>query len=194
MSTSVLLLVRHGETSPNVDGLLLGRMDAPLTERGEAQARALAGVLPRPDMVVSSPLGRAVATAAVFSSHVEVDERWIELDYGGLDGVHPTRVPDDIWRRWRADPTFAPSGCESLEQLGRRVRAACDGLAGKAADSMVVVVSHVSPIKSAIAWALGCGEEVAWRMYVEDASVTRIDVEPSGPVLRWFNRGPLEVP
>ena len=103
----MLLLVRHGETAPNVEGLLLGRADPPLTERGEAQARALAAVLPRPDIVVCSPLGRAVATAAAFSSHVEVDERWIELDYGGLDGVHPAGSLTTSGTVAR-DPTFAP--------------------------------------------------------------------------------------
>jgi broad specificity phosphatase PhoE len=190
----VLLLVRHGETAPNVDGLLLGRADPPLTERGEGQARALATVLPQPDVLVSSPLGRALATAAAFSHDVEVDERWTELDYGGFDGLHPSEVPADLWLRWRSDPSFAPPGAESLEQLGRRVRAACTDLAAHAAGSVVVVVSHVSPIKSAIAWALGCGEEIASRMFVENASVARIDVERTGPVLRWFNRGPLEVP
>ena len=56
----------------------------------------------------------------------------------------------------------------------------------------VVVVTHVSPIKAAVAWALDVPDDVAWRMYVEDASVTRIDIEPRGPVVRWFNRGFLQ--
>jgi broad specificity phosphatase PhoE len=51
-----------------------------------------------------------------------------------------------------------------------------------------VVVTHVSPIKAAIAWALGVPHDVAWRMWVEDASVSRLDPGPHGPVLRWFNR------
>ena len=53
----------------------------------------------------------------------------------------------------------------------------------------VVVVTHVSPIKAAVAWALDVPDDIAWRMYVEDASVSRIDIEPEGPVVRWFNRG-----
>ena len=58
-----------------------------------------------------------------------------------------------------------------------------------AAAAVVVVVTHVSPIKAAMAWALDVPETIAWRMYVEDASVSRIDFEPAGPVVRWFNRG-----
>ena len=52
-----------------------------------------------------------------------------------------------------------------------------------------MVVTHVSPIKAALAWALDVPVEIAWRMYVEDAGVSRIDVGPDGPVVRWFNRG-----
>jgi broad specificity phosphatase PhoE len=185
----VLLLVRHGETAPNLERRLLGRDDPPLTVRGEEQARALAEQLPRPDRVVSSPLQRAVATAGAFGVPVEVDERWIELDYGEFDGLVHTDVPADTWTRWRADPSFAPPGGESLAALGVRVREACTELAPAASSEVVVVVSHVSPIKAAVAWALGVPDGVAWRMFVEDASVSRVDIGPAGPTVRWFNRG-----
>jgi broad specificity phosphatase PhoE len=186
----VLLLVRHGETAANIDGLLLGRADPPLTERGKAQARALAAVLPTPDRVIASPLRRALDTAEGFGRAVEVDARWIELDYGDLDGRAASSVPAEVWERWRADPTAAPAGGEPLAMLGRRVRDACDALRDDAADDVVIVVTHVSPIKAAVAWALGVPDDIAWRMFVEDAGVTRIDVGPTGPVLRWFNRHP----
>jgi broad specificity phosphatase PhoE len=51
----------------------------------------------------------------------------------------------------------------------------------------VVVVSHVSPIKAAVAWALGVGDEVAWRTFVGLASITRIGLTERGPLLRTFN-------
>jgi broad specificity phosphatase PhoE len=184
----VLLLVRHGETVANVDGLLLGRADPPLTERGQAQARALAETLPSPDRVIASPLRRALDTAAAFGRAVEVDERWIELDYGDLDGRSPSTLPAEVWERWRSDPTAAPGGAEPLAKLGERVREACAALLREAAESVVVVVTHVSPIKAAVAWALAVPDDTAWHMYVEDASVSRIDIGPAGPVLRWFNR------
>jgi broad specificity phosphatase PhoE len=79
-------------------------------------------------------------------------------------------------------------GGESLASLGTRVRSACESLAGLATTAVVVVVTHVSPIKAAIAWALDAPDAIAWRMYVDDASVSRIDIAPTGPVLRWFNR------
>jgi broad specificity phosphatase PhoE len=185
----VLLLVRHGETAPNVEGRVLGRADPPLTQRGREQAAAVARALPRPDLVVSSPLQRALVTAGAFGVKPRVDERWIELDYGELDGRTLAEVPEGTWTRWRDDSSFAPPGGESLDALGARVRAACEELAPVAASGVVVVVSHVSPIKAALTWALGVTDATAWRMYVEDAGVSRIDIGPLGPSLRWFNRG-----
>ena len=189
----MLLLVRHGETPPNRRGLLLGRADPSLTDVGREQARRLAATLPVPDLVVSSPLRRARDTASAFGCPVDVDERWIELDYGELDGQPSSAVSAGDWARWRADASFAPRGGESMEMMSIRVRAACAALVAAAAVSTVVVVTHVSPIKAAIAWALDVPVEIAWRMYVEDASVSRIDIEPHGPVVRWFNRGPVQV-
>lgn len=192
--TVVLLLVRHGETEPNTQGLLLGRADPPLTPRGRSQIAALTSSLPRPDRLISSPLQRAISTADAFGHPFEIDERWIELDYGELDGRPASAVAPDLWTRWRTDPAFAPGGGESLAQLGRRVRSACEELTDAAADGVVIVVTHVSPIKAAVAWALDAPDTIAWRTFVEDASVSRIDVEAAAPVLRWFNRGVLPAP
>lgn len=185
----MLYVVRHGETAPNAAGLFLGRSDPVLTERGVAQAARLAATLPAPDRVVSSPLRRAGATAAAFGRAVEIDDRWIELDYGTIDGTDPASVPDDVWSRWREDPDHAPGGGETLSALGVRVRAACEDLAAGdlRTGRTVVVVTHVSPVKAAIAWALDVDDRVAWRLWVEDASVTRIEIGPHGPVLRSFN-------
>ena len=183
----MLVLVRHGRTAANAGGLLLGRADPPLDEHGAAQAAALAAAVADARRVVCSPLRRARETAEALGLPVEVDERWIELDYGSLDGRAIAEVPADLWRRWRADVEFVPAGGESLAALGRRVRAACDDLAAEAAEADVVVVSHVSPIKAAVAWALGVGDELSWRLHVAPASVTRIAVRGGSGVLTAFN-------
>jgi broad specificity phosphatase PhoE len=140
-----------------------------------------------PDRVISSPLRRAVETAECFGLPVEVDERWIELDYGTLEAVPLREVEPELWRRWRADPHFVPGGGESLVDLGLRVRAACAELAAEAARSDLVVVSHVSPIKTAVAWALDVGDEISWRLHLDTASVTRIAVRAGGPSLLSWN-------
>lgn len=183
----MLFLVRHGQTAANAAGQLLGRADPPLTALGERQAAALAIALPKPHRLLSSPLRRARDTAAAFGVEAEIDDRWIELDYGELDGLPAASVTGDVWRRWRADCGFVPAGGESLRELGARVREACEELAPDACDHDVVVVTHVSPIKAAVAWALDVGDAVAWRMFVEDAAVARIAIGPHGPALRSFN-------
>ena len=172
----MLLLVRHGQTEANRLGRYLGRADLDLNDRGREQAAALATALPKPDIVVSSPLRRARQTAEMLASPIEIDERWIELDYGELDQQPVGQLPADFHARWRADPDLAPPGGEPLSALWSRVHAACEELATRAESSVVIVVTHVSPIKAAIGWALGMPATVADRLFVEDAGVSRIDV------------------
>jgi broad specificity phosphatase PhoE len=183
----MLLLVRHGRTDANAQGLLLGRLDPSLSEEGRAQAAALAAKIPQDARVIASPLSRTRQTAEAFGLPFEVDERWIELDYGELDGLPLRDVPPDLWREWRADPAFAPPGGESIAALGVRVRAACTELVDEIREHDVVVVSHVSPIKAAIAWALGAGDDLSWRLFVQVASVARIGADQWGTTLRSFN-------
>jgi broad specificity phosphatase PhoE len=187
---AVLYLVRHGQTEANARGLLLGRADPQLSELGERQARDLARVMPTGARVVSSPLTRCRQTAEAFGAPVEVDPSWIELDYGELDGRAILDVPLELWRRWRTDPAYVPAGGESLVDLGLRVRSACDELSETARDGDVVVVSHVSPIKAAIAWALGTSDAVAWHLFVAVASVARIGIDEWGPTVRSLNELP----
>ena len=187
----MIVLLRHGQTRLNAEGRLAGRLDVPLTGVGEVQAKAAAAaVLARraPVRVVSSPLLRARQTAAAFGLPVEVDERWIELDYGVYDGRAPSDMPDDMWAAWRADPAWAPEGGESLVSVGRRVRHACEELSTSVPpDADVVIVSHVSPIKAAVAWALGVGVETSWRLFLSPGSITVIGWGELGASLRTFN-------
>lgn len=175
----MLIIVRHGRTEANASGLLQGcRINPGLDELGRRQAVALAAALPGVERVVASPLLRTQETAAAFGLPVEIDERWIELDYGALDGTPLAEVPPSLWKAWQADIDFCPDGGESLAQLGVRVRAAADDLIEEAAHHDVVVVAHVSPIKAALAWALGVGDEVSWRAFVAPASITRVSTAP----------------
>lgn len=179
----MLVVVRHGRTASNAAGLLLGRADPPLDHTGRTQAAALAAQVPGATRVVSSPLQRCRSTAEVFGLPVEVDERWIELDYGDWDEQPLTSVPPETWAAWRADLHLRPPGGETLHELGVRVRDACESLVDAARDGDVVVVTHVSPFKAAMAWALGVGDEVAWRVHVSPASLVRIAIRGDHPSL-----------
>ena len=189
----MLILVRHGRTEANASGLLLGRLDPELDEVGRGQAAAAAASLAgtRVARVITSPLARTRATAEqialVAGVPVEVDDRWIELDYGELDGTPLGDVPAEVWAQWRADAAFAPAGGESLVGLGVRVRESLLELSEAARYEHIVVVSHVSPIKAAVVWALGVGDDITWRMFLAPASITRIAVSDRGPSLHGFN-------
>lgn len=195
MTTGTLIIVRHGRTAFNAQGLLQGRADNPLDEVGQAQAAAvgdhLAPLLDAETVIISSPLVRAQATAARIAERagldVVVDERWIEVSYGVYEGVPQRDVPADVWSRWRSDPHFAPEAGETLAAVQQRVGEACEDLMRTLSGRTAVVVSHVSPIKSAVAWALGVDVGVSWRTQLDTASMSRIVLTPRGPVLHSFN-------
>jgi broad specificity phosphatase PhoE len=185
----VLYLVRHGRTDHNASRRLLGRLDVPLDELGQRQAAALGQIdeLRNATRVVASPLMRARQTAEALGPPVTLDERWAEIDYGVYDGAELDSV-GDLWREWGNDLAYTPEGGESIAAMGARIRAACDSLWDEAAVQDVVVVTHVSPIKAALAWALQVGDEICWRMFVDTASVSRVGVGRGGrPSVRTFN-------
>lgn len=183
----MLIVCRHGRTPANAAGELLGRRDPGLDDVGREQAAAIATAIPAGARVISSPLQRCRETAAAISDTVEVDERLIEISYGELEGVPVREVAPEIWQAWRRDTNWAPAGGESHEQLAARVWALLDELAEPAASNDIVLVSHVSPIKASVAWALGAGIEMSWRAFVAQASIARIATAGAAPSLQSFN-------
>ncbi len=192
----MLILVRHGESVANAQRLLVGRTDAELTQKGMAQASSIGLLLRDPILALrTSPLSRARDTAALFAQDVpiEVDDRWVEVDYGEYECQPLADIPAHVWREWQRDPSFRPAGGESLDEVDARIAAACDelftadGLGARAPGGDVVVVSHVTPIKAAVAWALGMTAELSWRLHLQTASVTRIGWGNGHPVLHGFN-------
>ncbi len=165
----------------------MGRADVSLSEVGRAQIERLAGALPTIDRVISSPLQRTRDTAAALGFPVEIDERVVEVDYGVYDLLPLGDVPADVWTQWRTDFDFVPPSGESMRAMGMRVVEFCENISDLAATQNIVVVSHVSPIKAAVAWALGVPDDSAWRLHVDQASITRISIGARGPVLHSFN-------
>ncbi len=182
-----LWIVRHGRTEANAKGLLLGRADPELDETGRRQAAQIAAALPAPDRLLASPLIRTTQTAEAFHAKIELDVDFIEMDYGDFDLRPLTSIPKDIWRRWQTDLDYCPPNGESMRQMIERVWAGLEGLASAAIESNIVVVSHVFPIKASLCWAMGTGPDSIWRSRVGQASITRIEVSETGPVLQGFN-------
>lgn len=119
--------------------------------------------------VVTSPLKRARQTAAIISKACDCalveDERLMELNYGEWDGMPLADVPPSFWKSWRSDIAFTPPGGESLADVALRmheVMAECSD-----SGEELVLVTHVAPIKAAVAAVLAAPPETVWNMFLD---------------------------
>ncbi|WP_018349477.1 bifunctional RNase H/acid phosphatase [Longispora albida] len=188
-----LILVRHGETAFTAQGRYSGRGDIPLSERGEAQARAAAERVARlvPDVaaIVSSPLTRTRQTAAAiaerFGGKVAVEPDLIEVDFGDWEGRTFQEVsegwPSEL-ESWLGSTALPPPGGESFDAVAERVSGVVSRLRAEYPGQTVVLVSHVSPIKVTLRDALEGGPGFLYRMHLDPAGVSLIDTWPDGGV------------
>lgn len=189
-----LILVRHGSTSLTADRRYSGRGDVPLTAEGEAQARAvasrLAAMVPADvAAVVASPLSRCRRTAeliaAVTGGPIAVDESFVECDFGAWEGLTFAEVKQ-VWPEeldaWLASTQVAPPGGESFVEVAARVRPAVARLAAEHAGRVVVVVTHVTPIKLVLRDALEATDGLLHRLYLDAAGISIVDYWPDGGV------------
>ena len=191
----MIILIRHGQTTSNAARLLVGHSNPVLTDLGERQARALRPLLSHVAEVWTSPLQRARATAALAVPEVAaiVKESFIEVNYGSLDGQPLSGVTELEWRAFEHDHSTAFGDGESLASVDQRVHAELDELLADPTSllhssvSHLAIVSHMSPIKSAMTWALGVSGSVAWRMNLSNASITTIATRSSTPMLVNYN-------
>jgi probable phosphoglycerate mutase len=194
------LLLRHGQTPMSVQKRYAGlspKTDAPLTDTGVRQAAAAAKRLASAgiDAIVASPLQRTVRTAeevaAVTGVPVLTDEGFRETDFGAWEGLTFAEVrerwPSEL-ATWLADPSVAPPGGESFDQVSERVTAALHRILAERAHQTVLIVSHVTPIKTLVAAALLAPPAALYRMHLDVAALCEIDWYADGPaVLRSFN-------
>lgn len=187
------VLLRHGETPLSAERRFAGRGDIPLTETGKLQAKAAAQRLAARggvQLIVTSPLRRArltaEAVAAATGAPVQVDEGWIEADFGEWEGLSYAeameRWPDEM-TAWMNDTSVAPPGGESFAVAGRRVLAALDRLLERSEPGRVVVVSHVTPMKTVLRHALLAPPAALRRMHLDVACLCEVDWYADGPVV-----------
>jgi broad specificity phosphatase PhoE len=192
---AVIILIRHGQTTSNAARLLVGQSDPALTELGERQARALRPYLLNVVEVWTSPLQRARVTAdlAVPNIPALVKESFIEVNYGSLDGQPLSLVTEAQWRAFEHDHNTAFGDGESLASVDQRVHVELGALLIDQkslmhdANAHLAIVSHMSPIKSAMTWALGVSGSVAWRMNLSNGSMTTIGSRMWTPSLLNYN-------
>jgi ribonuclease H / adenosylcobalamin/alpha-ribazole phosphatase len=194
---AVTLLLRHGQTPMSVQKRYAGRSDVPLTDAGVAQAAAAAKRLASAGIaaIVASPLQRTVQTAeqvaAVTGLPVVTEDGFRETDFGAWEGLTFAEVrerwPSEM-TAWLAGPEVAPPGGESFAEVSERVTAALHRVLAGRTGQRILVVSHVTPIKTLVAAALLAPPAALYRMHLDVAALCEIDWYADGPaVLRSFN-------
>lgn len=186
-----LLLLRHGQTELSVNRRYSGRGNPPLTETGRRQADAAARYLAQAGgiaAVISSPLQRcrdtAEAAARLLGLDVAVDEDLTETDFGAWEGLTFAEAAErdpDLHRRWLKDTSTQPPGGESFDAVQQRVQAARDRIVADHAGTTVLVVSHVTPIKTVLRLALDAGPAILYRLHLDLASLSIAEFYGDGP-------------
>ena len=187
------LLLRHGETALSAQRRFAGRGDAPLTETGRRQAAAAAARLAARggiDMIVTSPLQRARRTAEAVAeatgAPVTVDDGLVETDFGEWEGLTfaeaMARWPEEI-SAWLASAEVAPPGGESLATVARRVLGALDRLLAAPGPGTLLLVSHVTPIKTLACRAMLAPPATMFRIHLDVGSLCEIHWFADGPAL-----------
>jgi probable phosphoglycerate mutase len=183
-------LVRHGETEWAALGRHTGRTDIPLTERGRAEASAVARRLAGHEfaLVLSSPLSRALETAqlAGFAGVVETTDDLLEWDYGADEGLTTPEIRQDRpgWTVWGD----VPRDGETVEEVGARVDRVIERIRAAEGDALVFAHGHVLRVLA----ARGLGEPPAeGRLYaLNTATVSILGWERETAVLERWNDHP----
>ncbi len=171
-------LVRHGATTWSESGKHTSTTDEPLTPAGEDQARALGPRLARHwDLVLSSPMERALRTAELAGLSPIPDPDLVEWEYGAAEGCTTAELSrEKPWNQWDQ-----PLG-ESLEHLAGRCRALLDRLP----DGEVLLVAHGQVLRVLAAVYLELEPVAGRHLVLGPARIGVLGREHSWPaVLEW---------
>ena len=155
----MILLARHGQTSENAAGRILGRRDPPLSRTGRSQAMTLARTLETAGLraLWTSPLLRARETADIVGAHLVLDavvlDELIESGRGSWEGRRIRDIahesPSLLAAFETGDPTFAFPGGESLQDQVARTAVALEAIAEHPLPALAV--THAGTIRAALA-------------------------------------------
>jgi 2,3-bisphosphoglycerate-dependent phosphoglycerate mutase len=180
----LVIFMRHGQAENNVSRTLVGRhIESHLTSQGREQVADAAKHLKSIpiDKVYVSPVIRAMETAQIVCDTLgmsyEVDERLYEIELGKLVGMNYEEVTTkygDLFLRFYAehDPILDSFGVEPFAAVKQRVKSLLDDALKKHEDSNVLMVTHLDPIKAALATLLELKPEALYRWHIRNASLT----------------------
>ncbi len=195
---TTIILIRHGETKGNREGLFRGQMDFPLNENGLNQARDLAFALANYAVtaVYSSPLARALTTAQIVARphnlEVEIEPGFTNIHLGAWQGKPKAEIKEkfpELWHLWVTEPERLqlPAG-ETLQDVQDRSFKALERIVQKNSGRIVAVVSHRAVLKPLLARALGVAAPYFWKFHLDNGSysILEYDVE-RGYILTLLN-------
>ncbi|MEI2640331.1 MAG: histidine phosphatase family protein [Microthrixaceae bacterium] len=200
-TSTLILLVRHGETT-TTGKVLPGRAKGlHLSDRGRSQAEFAAsriaeasdGAQRKVVAVYASPLERTKETAAPISEalglRTRISKGLVECDFGDWTGQRLTTLRKRReWSDVQARPSeFRFPGGESFVEMQTRIWTDLQRIRSEHPASTVVAVSHADPIKAAVAAALGLGLDMFQRLVVSPCSITPILFTPTGPIVLAIN-------
>lgn len=192
-----LIIARHAESQWNPIGRYQGLLDPELTERGMAQAEALAYEFQKENVsrIYSSPLKRTFQTAKIISDKLAVplhrEDRVIEIDHGNWSGMLVDEVKEKYPREfemWLKEPHRVKfEGGESLEDVFRRVKDFLEYVRKEHEDETVIVVSHTVPIRCMYCALLDIDLSKFWSFGCDNASYSVVIMEDERNVLQKLN-------
>ncbi len=183
---TTLVLLRHGVTAHTVEKRFSGGLASAnpgLSDDGRAQVRAaaewLAPLAEKVDAVIASPVRRTLESAeilaGILNKSVEVEPGFAEMEFGAWDGMTFSEVAEqhrDGLDEWLGSLDASPGGGESFREVEQRVLGGLQRLLDAHGGKTVVVVSHVTPIKTLVAHAVDAPLDAVFRMELSPASVS----------------------
>ncbi|MDO9508504.1 MAG: histidine phosphatase family protein [Thermovirgaceae bacterium] len=193
-----LVFVRHGETEWNSSLRFQGQTDVPLGETGRRQAMLLAERL-KPvnfDRIYSSPLSRAFETASIiterssFAGDIVTTEGLSEMSFGGWESLTIAEIQEKdprLFLSWKENPSsVTPPGGEPFHGLVSRVGSALGSIIPGGGEK-ILVVCHGGTIRASLVALIGISPQAAWKVRVDNCSITVLDITEDRKMLRYMN-------
>lgn len=184
-----LLIIRHGQSQANLDGVFVGHVNSPLSDLGKQQAELTANYIVsnyHVDAVYASDLDRAFYTgkrvADLLGLPITADRQLREIFAGDWEQVKFDDLAEhygEPYQIWLKDigRAICPNG-ESVAQLQERFVSALRRIARKNDGKTVVIGTHATPIRTLMTHCAGCDitqmKDIPW---VSNASVTIVEFE-----------------
>lgn len=193
-SHALLTIVRHGQTSANVDGVWHGSTNTALTDHGRRQAAAVGAHIAANYQpiahVYASPLDRAHQTARAIATPLGLtpilDDELVEFDLGDWEGMKFKELTEEkrLFQNMSADPHFAPHGGESPKQVGDRIAGALTRLAAAHPGERIVVVSHGAALTIALGLLLD-HHYAEWNRMMKNCAISELAFAPKAELLSF---------